>query len=238
MPNDTKVQGEPIVEVAGTPVTPDAGVTETTVTPETRPSDAGKLAEIEVVKAKYEKDLSAMKSSLQRNESQLRQEFASKQEQFEQELENLKVSNMDEDQRKQYEAGSSVRKLQQMEQKLYEVENEKIEKEAMLKAQNYFLQQGVPASVLNVDEGYDTMWNAGMEHLINELKTLRQTSSLKSTSTPIPPITAPVVVTQSNTPANTGTNWNDLVKTYGTEEAVYRLVETGQLDVSVIPVSK
>ena len=88
MPNDTKVQGEPNGEVADATLA--AGVDTTQVTtPGTQPSDAGKLAEIDVVKAKYESDLNAMKSSLQRNEAKLREEFASKQAALEQELEKV-----------------------------------------------------------------------------------------------------------------------------------------------------
>lgn len=233
MPDNDKVQGEPNGEVAN--ATPATGVeAEIVATPSTQPSDAEKLAEIEVVRAKYEKDLNKMKSTFQSNEAKREQEWAARQAQYEQQMEQLKVSTMDEDQRKTYESTAAIRKLQDMENRLQEVENQKIEAQAMLNAQKWFADRGISLADLDTDNGYNALWESGMDKLTSELDQYRQQKTTKTPSQK-PEIKAPEVVTQGNTPAYTGTTWSALVKEHGSEEQVYRLIETGQLPVSVLP---
>ena len=237
------VPGEPNGGV--TPVTTAAGVTAQTVTPSTTPVDAETVAqatqrqaELESQLAKTNQDLNRMKSTFQRSEAELKRGWEQREREYQQQLENLKVSGMDEDQRKAYEASSTSRRLAEMEQQMAALEDQKVQTEAMFKAQNYFISQGVPASELNVDEGYEELWNSGMGFITQEFQRLKNQSPVAQTPQVKTPVAAPAVVTTTNTPAYTGPTWDELVKKYGSEEEVYRLVETQRLDPTTIPVPR
>jgi len=230
-------------EVTPTGVTPAQGVANATPS---QPLDAGNTGnsnnEIEALRQQFERaqqDLNKMKSSFQRNEAKAQQEWQQRQSEYEREIERLRVSTMDENQRKEYEASAGTRRAQELEQQLAEYQNIATEAQSMLKAQQWFIAKGVPITELDLENGYDSLWNSGMEFITNDYERLRS-SSLTPPSAPAPaapqkPPVAPEVVTQTNTPAFSGNTWADLEKMYGSQENVYRLVETGQLDPSVIP---
>lgn len=246
MEENAMVQGEPNGEVDATS-TPAGGVA-TTATPSPTPSDAEKLAAIETARQEFESklkatndDLNKMKSTFQRNEAAREKEWKDKQRNYEQEIERLKVSTMDEDERKTYESTATARRLQELEFQLSELESDKSQTEAMLKANNYFLSRGVPVDVLPLDDGYEALWNAGMNWIDEDYKKLKTKPAPPTSTTPVLPPQAPPVVTTTNTPPFNGYAWSDLVgpgKRFQSEEEVYRGVETGQLDRSIIPTRK
>lgn len=240
----TMVPGEPNGGVAD--ATPAGGVAAPVAsTPTTPPADAesaamaARQAELENQVLKTTEDLNRIKSTFQRREAEQQREWADREKAYQIELERLRVSGMDEEQRKAYEASASSRRLQELEQQMNALQEQKAQTDAMLKAQNWFLTQGVPADRLNLDGGYEEMWNSGMEYLTSELHRLRTQPPATSTpAQPRPAQQAPPVVTTTATPAYTGPTWADLVKTYGSEEEVYRLVETGRLDPKTIPMPR
>jgi hypothetical protein len=241
MENEPKVPGEPIGEVTKD-VTPAGGVA-VNATPSAAPVDAG--SQLDALKVEYEAklrayqdDLNHMKSSFQRKEAERERDWTQRREDYEREVERLKLSTMDEDQRKQYESESTVRRMTELENQLRNMAEEKSNYESMLRAQNYFIARGVPANELSLDEGYEALWNSGMAWIDKDYTRLKQLAS----NPPVQPVTpqkppeAPPVVTTTNSPAYAGTRWKELVKEYGSEEAVYQGVEHGQIDPSVIPV--
>lgn len=223
-------------EVAATPAaTPTAGVG-AQPTPAASPDDA-QLPAVDY-KERLENltnDLNAMKSTFQKREAQLTREWQERERQYKQQLEQLAVASMDDDERKEYESTAAVRRLAEMEQALQDVASQNEEVQSMLQAQRYFLSQGIPLEKLVLDEGYDALWHSGMDAINEELQTYRKQRSSSPSTAQVAPITAPAVVTTNNAPASVGTTWTDLVKKYGDEETVYRLVETGQLSADVIP---
>lgn len=243
MTEETKVTGTTPVGVAGTTepaATTDPGVA--SATPSTTPSDAAlnggandNVAQYEEMIQTLNKDLNNMKSTFQRNEARLKQEFQQREQQYRQELEQLKVATMDEDERKAYEATAAQRQLAELSQLTQQLAAEREEALQMTQAQNWFLSMGVPADELVLDEGYDELWNSGMNFITNELQTYRSGTKGKAPAATAPTVTAPAVVTTNNAPASVGPTWSELLKTYGDEETVYRLFETGQLPVDMIP---
>lgn len=232
MTEDTMVQGTTNGVVADATLASEVETNSTLTTP---PSDAEQLSQIELVRQKYEKDISNIKSTFQRKEAEREKEINSKLQQYEAEVERLRVSTMDDDERAAYEQSAVYRRINELEQYLSQVTEEKVEIDSMLKAQQYFLAQGVPASSLVTGEGYDELWNSGMGWLTSDYQRLRNQTATAPKTPQRPPITAPEVVTSTNTPAYSGTSWPELIKQYGDEETVYRLVETGQLPATVIP---
>lgn len=231
-----------ITDGVATEATPAQGVEQTqtpVTTPSTQPVDA------EVLRQQYEQqirqkeiDLNRMKSSFQRKESQLERQMEERRVAFEQELERAKISNMDEDQRKIYESTAGIRKAQQLESQLQQLQLEKNEAVQRFEAYTYFQSKGVPANEIITDGSYEDLWNSGMEYITSVFEQVQ-----KKASTPPPPVSAPAatppvappVVTATATQPFTGTTWDALIKEWGSEESVWRAVETGQLDPSVLP---
>lgn len=235
MNEDTLVTGT-TGTVGATPAPTQADGVDTPSTPMNLPADAKSNA-VDGNKESIEKlanDLNAMKSTFQKREAALTREWDDREKQYKQQLEQLKVATMDDEQRKEYESTAAVRRLVEMEEALQNVAAQSEEAQSMLTAQRYFLSQGVPLNALNLEEGYDALWHSGMASLTAELENLRKQRSTSTAQQPST-ITAPAVVTGNNAPASVGPNWSDLIKKYGDEETVYRLVETGQLSADHIP---
>lgn len=202
--------------------------------------DASSNTEVDTLKAEYEgkldklnNDLNAMKSTFQRNEAQLKKDWAQRESQYKKEMEDLRLSTMDDDQRARYEKELTSNRAIELESRLAELEKERSEMEASLAAQKYFIAQGVKPEALVLDDGYDSLWASGMSALITELTALRQ----GSTTPPAKPEKkkAPPVVSGTDNTPYTGTTWEALTKKYGSEENVYNMIESGQLPASVLP---
>jgi len=106
----------------------------------------------------------------------------------------------------------------------------------MLAANNYFLSNGVPANTLKNDDGYETLWNSGMDWITSEFERLRAAPVAPPTP-PVAPKTPPVappVDTGTGVPSG-GPTWEDLKKKYGSEERVYELIEQRRLSPDILP---
>lgn len=232
------VQGEP-QDTATTPVAPVSAEPVAPATPSAPPSDAeAQLAELRRQNAKYESDIRALKSATDKRYSDAEKTWRQQQAQFQKELQALRLSTMDEDERKRYEASLAIEQQQEIAQELEEARKSAQEYQANLNAVQYFLNQGVPADKLVIDQGYDNLFNSGMAWLTAEVKRLRTSPNSASTPTqpgaaPLP--TPPVVATATQGLPNTKPTWDDLRKKYGSDEQIYRLVEAGLLPGDVIP---
>ena len=209
----------------------DVAVT-TPVTVTTPPVD------VEMLKAKYEKDVANIKSSLDRRTAQVEQQWQSRYANLQKEMHNIRMQGMNEEERGRYERQIENEEFQGLQSRLAELEQKDAQQAATVNAFSFFIQQGVPADKLNLSEGYDAVANAGWQYLTSELTELRaaRTNPQPQPAKPEPaPLKgAPSVVTDKGTPAS-GTTWAALRTQFGTDEAIYRAVEEGRLDPSVIP---
>jgi uncharacterized membrane protein YccC len=219
----------PVVE---TPATQE-GVTQN-VTPIQQPT-----VDVEAIKAKYENDLNQLKSSLQRREAQVNADWQKRYGELQKQIHETRMSSMTDEERARYERQLESEEMQNLQNRLSELENEKQQLAAAVNAQSFFIQQGVPADKLNLSEGYDAVVSAGWGYLTGELAQLRAAKANPQPQAPIEPAPlkqAPGVVTDKGTPGS-GTTWAALRATFGTDEAIYRAVEEGRLDPSIIPTS-
>lgn len=223
-----KVEGVP---AEGTPN--QGGVADTPATPVTQRPEV----DVDALKAKYEQDISSLKSSLQKREAQVTKEWQDRYTGLERQLHETRMQSMTAEERERYERQLENEEFQSLQSKLAEIENEKALMANTVSAYGFFIQQGVPANLLNLSDGYDAVVNAGWQYLTKELADLRAAKSNPQPQKPVEPAPlkpAPGVVTDKGTPGS-GTTWAALRAQYGTDEAVYRAVEEGRLDPSVIP---
>jgi len=227
----------PGTEGGVTKVTPDpstSGVAATSATPA-----SPKPVDVDALRAKYEGDISQLKSTLQKREAQVTKEWQDRYTGLERKLHDTAMKSMTEDERARYERQLETEEFQSLQSKLAEIEGEKQLMASTVSAYSFFIQQGVPANLLNLSDGYDAVVSAGWQHLTSELAELRATKlnpQSQKPSEPAPLKTAPGVVTDKGVPA-TGTTWAALKAQFGSEEAVYRAVEEQRLDPSVIPMN-
>lgn len=229
------VQGEPM-SGAATPAAPTSAEPVAPATPSAPPQDAeAQVAELRRQTAKYEADIRALKSASDKRLHDVEQTYKQQQAQLQKELQAIRMASMDDDERKQYEQSLAIEQQQELAQELENARRSSQEYQANLQAVQYFLGQGVPADKLVIDQGYDMLFNSGMEWLTGELKRLKTNPS--PTAPPAQPglPTPPVVATASQGIPNTKPTWDDLRKKYGSDEQIYRLVESGLLPGDLIP---
>lgn len=214
--------------------TPNQGRVVENTTPVQRPE-----VDVDALKQKYEQDIAGLKSSLQRREAQVTKEWQERYSGLERRLHETAMKSMTEDERARYERQLEVEEFQSLQERLAEIESEKQAMASTFSAYNFFIQQGVPANLLNLSDGYDAVVNAGWQHLTSELAELRAARSNpqpQPTNQPAPLKQAPGVVTDKGTPAS-GTTWAALIAEFGSMEAVFRAVEEQRLDPSVLPMN-
>src|SRR5689334_19161572 len=115
MEETTMVPGESKGDVVDTTVSGEvAAQTATTLT--TTSEDAEKAALVAKLQAEYDEklaranqDINQLKSTFQRNEAKQQREWQQREANYQRELEEAKVANMDEEQRKAYESTAAFR---------------------------------------------------------------------------------------------------------------------------------
>lgn len=207
------------------------------VTEQVTPVAQQPAVDVEQIKAKYEKDINSLKSTLQKQTSQVNKEWQDRYNNLQRQMHETRMQTMTAEDREKYERQLQGEEFQNLQSRLAELENERAQQASTVNAFSFFLTQGVPADKLNLAEGYDAVVNAGWQYLTEELAQLRQARSNPQPQKPIEPAPlkqAPNVITDKGTPAS-GTTWGALRAKYGTDEAIYRAVEEGRLDPSIIP---
>lgn len=200
-------------------------------------------AEMEAQIAQRENDIRRIKSASDSRFAQESKQWREREQTLQQQLDELRMKTLPEDQRRTYSEQISSRRNQEIQTQLDALARERDEAKNSLAAQNFFMQQGVPPQKLVTDQGYDELWRSGLFYMqdeLNRLRRLAQPSPTPQTPNPAPakrPPEAPAVNTATSAPAFSP-GWPDLIKRYGSMEEVFRLVETRQLDPSVIPVRK
>lgn len=219
---------------------PDRGVSTPSSTVVETPASIAPQVDVEKMRAKYESDINNLKSTLQRKTAQKDREWQERYDALQQQMHETRMSTMSAEERERYERQLESEQFQSLQSRLEELENERATQTATVNAWQFFIQQGVPADKLNLSEGYDTVVANGWQHLTEELATLRAARSNPQTQKPVTPDPlkpAPSVITDKATPSAGGTTWALLRDKFGSDEAVYRAVEEGRLDPSIIPQS-
>src|SRR3990167_1679030 len=169
-PQVTDAEDESVVEETTTPA---GGVAEE-ATPEPQQG-----IDVEQLRAEYEtklqaasQDLNKLKSTLQKQQAEQAKQYEEKQRRLEKQLQEVRMSNMDEGQRKQYETQLQTEEYQNLQTQLQELNQKNHELSVSFEAQNFFLQNGVPANQLVLNQGYDVMVNSGWQYLLGEINRL------------------------------------------------------------------
>ena len=206
-------------------------------TPPTKPNDEEK--KLQQISQKYEDDISKLKSSFQRSEHELRQSLEKQRRDYDAQLREIKMSKMDEEERKKFEAEELVAR-----NKNYEAEAEKAKRalsdqKQIAEYRKFFISVGVPVDNLDETDDLSTYVNQGyallklhQDNLKKELETLKKKQAKSEGDDE--EIPAPDVDTSTRPPGK-GTTWKDLIKQYGSEERVWSLIDRGLLSPSVLP---
>jgi flagellar biosynthesis GTPase FlhF len=204
-------------------------------TPSTGASDAEKKTALEVAK-KFEQDINNMKSSFQKTETQLRKEMVEQRKAYEASLREVRLSKMDEEERKKYEAQELAERNKNYEEEARLAKLALMERDQKDQYRDFFTSVGVPLSELVIDQDLETLVNSGYKAWKKKTDALeKKIAQMEKGKTDDDEITPPPV--DSNTKGNPPkpTTWKELQKAYGSEEAVYRLIEQGQLPASILP---
>ncbi len=232
------VQGGP-AEGAATPAAPSTPAEPVApATPSAPPSDAdAQRMEMERKLAQYENDIRALKSTSDKRLNEAQNQWAAQKRQLEREMQTLRMASMDDDERKRYETELAQEQQQELIQELEHSRQASQDYEARINALQYFLSKGVPADRLTINQGYDALFNSGMDWLEKEIQRLRTSTPATPSSSPAQPLPAPpVVATSSQGVPNVKPTWDDLHKRYGDDdEKIYRMVEAGLLPRDIIP---
>ena len=221
-------------EIAQTSTTPEAQGTQTAAA-EAAPVTPQVDADVQALKAqleKYELDIRKMKSTYDRKLNEADKTWQQKENELRRQAEEYRLASMDEEARGKYIADKERARLLELEEKASKATVIETDYQASLGAIQYFTGLGVPLSELVMDKGYDELFQSGFKFVTEEYKNLKSGTAKQS---PALPPTAPPVATQSGSTPNLKPTWSDLVKQYGSVEAVYRGVESGRLSPDIIP---
>lgn len=245
----TQVPGSEATGVTASPaVTPavQPGVTaEPAVTPAAQPSPDAETARIKAEYdkklEKYEQDLNKMKSSLQSQSSQKDREWQAKYDELQEQLNQARMSKMTAEERKEYEQQLRDEELGKLQEQLESVQTERQTMAQILDAAQFFLNRGVPANKLVMNEGYDALARSGWDYIDAELAELRKQKGTGPTAPeqPANPAAlheAPEVDTTKG-PPSPGPTWAAYRAKGISDEDVYRNVESGRWPSSAIPQS-
>lgn len=237
----------PVVPVEGTPAgggVPAAKPLETTPaatpasgTPPTTPSgDEGLQAELR----KAQEDIRKIKSSYDRQQNDWRRredEWKQRETEYQENLHRFQTANMTEEELRAFQATRATEDAQRLarenQQLTIQLQERAIREDYISTAAQY----GIPKDMLILDQGLDelasSVWGA-LWTRFEELKSRAEKASGTPATAPKEPPAAPPVVSSTGSPAS-GMDWESLRKRYGSDEAIYSLVEQGLLDPSVLP---
>ena len=190
---------------------------------------------------KYEDDIRKLKSTFDRREAQRQQEAAKREEEFNRKLQELEMRGMDEETRKKYEASHRDEEFQRLVKEKQEYQSKLQEVQQSRDYEKFFLDSGVPAGELILDQGIEALAESGWKALRKLVGTLQEENKrLKSGSSagsdlPEPPQT---INHTSQTPAKLSIA--DAAKKYagGDEDRLYQMIEKGNLSPNVLNLPK
>lgn len=201
----------------------------------TDPKDVAK--KLQELKANSERDIAAVKSTFQKSEHELKLKMEAQQKAYEDHLRELKLASMDEEQRKTYEAQESTERTKNFEAEAISAKQALAEREQKDQYRDFFVSVGIPLADLPMNQDLATFANTGFALMAKQTQDLKKRLAQleKKTNSDDDEIPAPDVDTSKNKSSNGG-NWKALVARYGSDERVWKAIESGELSPSVLPI--
>lgn len=192
-------------------------------------------SQFEKVNTKFERDISQLKSSLQRNAAEDKKKWEYEKAEYERRLQDTQMAGMSESDRKAYQAQVEQNRLRQMEEENSRLRNQMTEQQQRQGYAAWFLQNGVRVEDLVMTGSVQELVDSGWSSLKKQKDDLQMQLSKVQGSTTKPSQSPPNVIQPQGGVPVTGPTWTELIKKYGTQEQVYKLVEQGTLPPSIIP---
>ena len=214
------------------------------VTPGQPPADARANVDWEAKARKLEQDINNLKSVFQSQASQQQQQFDARYANLQAQLQETATRGMTDEQRQQYAAAQERRELEGLRQQNAQYAQALQQQQLQQQYLAHWTQTvKVPIDQLDISS-VEALNASGWAYVSARLEgTLPPTAGSQPPVTPAAlgqPLVVPapeVVVDQTQAPGG-GRTWPSLRESLGVEddEAIYRALETGQLDPSIIPV--
>jgi hypothetical protein len=238
-PNEPMVQGDQTPAVVPNDGTP-SGDGVANATPVQSPVDAEALRrEFEENQKKLQQDLNRTKSTFQSREAQIQREARQREAALLDELNKTRLSTMDDETRKTYEAELSQNRIRELEQENESIRSEYETYKAMLDAKEHFRKMGVPDDILIVNGTFDDLLQSGWDWVSNRLIAINSAPAQAPVAPPKAPAPLPVapkVDTGGNsTPPSTRPTWDDYAKKGMTREQVYQKFQEGKISPDAMP---
>jgi hypothetical protein len=208
-------------------------VTAQAVTPPAPQTDAD-IQALKVQLQKYEQDIRSIKSATDKRLHEQSQAWQQKEQELRRQNEELKLATLDDDGRAKYLKQLDDQRIAEMQTKVSAADKVQSDYQASLGAIQHFTSLGVPLTELVMDQGYDTLFQSGYKYITENYK---KTLAPQQPGIPPLPQRAPDVAVTSGSTPNLQPTWTDLIAKYGSPEEVFRLVEVGRLDPTIIPTS-
>lgn len=185
--------------------------------------------------AKFQQDINNLKSSFQKSEFQLRKEMEEQRKAYDAHVRELTLKSMDAESRKKFEAEELVEKNRNYEAEALAAKQALAEMEQKNQYRDFFVSNGVPLSELATDKDLTTLVNSGWAAWKKKTDDLeKQLAKLQKQGSDDDEVKPPEVSTAKGKPPAKAT-WADLIKKYGTEENVWKLIDLGKLDPAILP---
>lgn len=194
----------------------------------------------EVLLKQREADLNKMKSTFQRQIAELQHQQEEERKRYEQKLREIQMANLSDDERKEYEQTLKLEEAERYRQEAEQYRQQIEEIQLMNNYTSFFVEMGVPQSTLSMESLDDLVQSGWMgiqqiiQNLRSELNKLKADNSQHTEKSNVSANQQRVMTSTSGVPS-TGVTWDDLIKKYGSMEAVFNKVERGELPPSVIP---
>lgn len=227
---------------APAPATPAGGATPGAVaTPNAQPDEEIRK-KIEEVSKKYEDDIRKLKSTFDKRESERQRELAQREEEFNKKLREFEMRGMDEEARKKYEAEHREDEFARLAREKETYQRQLAEFQQARAYEKFFLESGVSAKDLVMDQGIEALAESGWEAIRKLLGTLKEENAkLKSGKTTTPQNEPePVDVLNHSSKSPSIGSLADAVKKYagGDEDRFYAMIEKGMLNPNVLNLPK
>lgn len=229
MPEDTKTP-KPVAEPIGSP---NGDVVDKQPTPSKESSGSG-----EDLVAKYERDIAKIKSATQRQINESEKRHREELEALRQQQIQFQRDMIPEEKRPEFDSRLERERLAQLEKENQQLRAMTQEQQVRQQWTAYFQDKfGVDVTHIATSAGdFDDFLSQAHEEVATQLKQARSTLN----SAPVGPqtpatLTPPDVEGAPDAPATTGESWDVLIRRYGSQEEVYRMVEQGLLNPRIIP---
>jgi hypothetical protein len=214
--------------------------TQGVATPTLSLDEVQKLVEAERVK--QEQNIARLKSTYDKREAQLKREADQRDREFSEKLKALELRGMDDAQRKAYEEEHRNDETQRLATEKAQLEKQLADFQVMQNSQKFFLDNGVPLSQLDLENGPEALAASGWQAmqartlaLQKELEEIKKGKPAGEKEIKQPPDT----ITHGSIQANQ-TSLVDAIKKYagGDEDRFYSMIEKGQIPASILNLPK